>query len=78
MKPPTIPVITAISMAIGKGTPKLSAKTAMTTIAKDVIVPTERSMPPENLTSVTAMARRASADPCRPIVRRFDVLRNDG
>src|ERR1700712_3734672 len=62
----------------GIGTPNVSVDTAITTMARDIEVPTERSIPPDMMTRVMPSARIALTAACSPIVIRLAPVRNDG
>jgi hypothetical protein len=49
----------------------LFVQIAITTIESDIIVPTERSIPPEMITSVMPMASTAFTEPCNPTVSKL-------
>jgi hypothetical protein len=53
------------------GTCRLFVLIAITTIESDIIVPTERSIPPEMITSVMPIASTAFTEPCNPTVSRL-------
>ena len=78
IRPTSPPVATATGMPIHIGWPMLIMKVAIATIDSDITVPTDRSMPPLTMTSVTPIARMARVVACSPMVSRLLVVTKSG
>src|SRR5882724_12149258 len=71
MAPPSRATSTQISIPPYIGIPRLFVHIAMTTIDNDIIVPTDRSIPPETITRVMPIDSTALTEPCNPTVSRL-------